>query len=177
MRIISKPKEEKKLYRCECENCGTYVEFSGEESYCKPDGLNYIICPVCKRETNTWAEELEFNVTLDNMVFPGSFTHFGTSAGAVKLKDEEVIKYIKEGIEYLRENPDNFCWSCGTGDTMIFIQNFSGDENYVITVAKNYYELNLAYDKIDFTAQEINNWNWVNKGKRCEMRDHDEVEF
>ena len=50
---------------------------------------------------------------------------------------------LRQQIEYLEEHIDEYLWFTGTGDSKVFVQKFDGDNEYSITVCKNYYEVEI----------------------------------
>ena len=60
-----------------------------------------------------------------------------------EVNDEEINKWVKQGIEYLEEHIDEYLWFTGTGNSKVFVQKLEGDNVYSITVCKNYYEVEI----------------------------------
>ena len=76
----------------------------------------------------------------DNLQFP---IHYYSFENGKEVNDEEINKWVKQGIEYLEEHIDEYLWFTGTGDSKVFVQKFDGDNEYSITVCKNYYEIEI----------------------------------
>lgn len=119
-----------------------------------------VICPVCKRRS--YVDEVSDKIlTKDNVKFP---INFFNCAEAIDIEPEEIERWIKEGIEFFRKNPEAFSYTTGTGNAGILIQNYSGDKEYHVIVVKNYWDTFIPYDGEDISAQEDNGWHWRNTG-------------
>ena len=144
-----------------CENCESVLLIYKEDVKHGFLGQAYVDCPACGKKSYLDIEGLDVDVTIDNLIFPDYFYHFGTD-DSHKLSNEEIKRYIKDGIKFFRENPDNFCYMTGSGDTAVFILNYPGDENYSITVCKGYYETEIKYTEEDYELDR--EALWENKG-------------
>lgn len=84
------------------------------------------------------------------MRFPKHYNHSGENA--VKLSDEEIDKYVRRLIEEFRKSNSNndWCRFTGTGDTLVTVYKFDGDEEYYVEVAKNYYETYIPFEVEDY---------------------------
>lgn len=145
-----------------CENCGSELEIEENDVKIGFAGMAYIDCPVCNKQSFLYMDELDETVTKDTLEFPKHFYHFGESEDVVRITPEEIKQRINEAIKFFRENPNNFCWHTSSGDTSITVFNFAGDQQYLITVAKDYYELDL-----DFEAEDkilVREEDWDNRG-------------
>ena len=147
----------------ECEKCGSQLEIDEEDIVIKVLGLPGVICPVCGKWTavDELEDEYSVNITKDNIEFPDHFFH---SVNGVDLDKDEIKKYINDGIEWFRKNPEAFVYTTGTGNTGIMIQNYSGDEEYHAIVTKDYYDTFIPYEKEDYDAQNSVDWEWKNCG-------------
>ena len=147
--------------RHECECCASTLlvdEDDVKEGYL---GMAYVVCPVCQKKTYLEIETLDKKVTIDNLKFPDNFYYTG-GEGSKELSIDEIRRYIKDAINFFRNNPDNFCYMTGSGDTAIFVLNYSGDENYEITLCKGYYSTEIEYEDGDYVVDM--NKLWENKG-------------
>lgn len=72
---------------------------------------------------------------IDNVQFPKDFYHFGQSVDAVDIPDEQIQKWIYEGLRLITDEP---FWITASGNTAIIILNFA--DEYEVIVAKNYWE-------------------------------------
>ena len=123
--------------------------------------MAYVICPVCQKKSYLEIEALDKKITVDNLKFPDNFYHFG-GEDCKELTNDDIRKYIKDAIKFFRENPDNFCYMTGSGDTAIFVLNCSGDENYEVTLCKGYYSTEIEYEDGDYVVDMDKLWE--NKG-------------
>lgn len=145
----------------ECQNCGSILEVLDcdiEEGFL---GQAYVICPICNKKSFLEIDELDNEITVDNLVFPKHFYYFGDT-DAAKLTNDEIKKFIKDGINFFRNNPENYCYTTGTGDTIVFVLNYPGDENYIVYVCKGYYETEIRYTNDDYKIGMYDKWK--NKG-------------
>lgn len=143
-----------------CEYCGSRMLLEKSDVYIGPFGAVWYRCPICKRQCMA-DEATGITLTVDNIEFPKHFWHFGNGKD---LSPEDIKQYIKDGVEYFRNNPDNFAFIAGTGNTYIIVENYSGDKEYHIVVAKDYYDMEIPYEDIDYNIQDQNNWEWKNVG-------------
>ena len=175
MRIIERGKEyiNKSKYPVKetCEYCGSVIELDEDDLNIGQYGAAYYICPVCGERC--MADNVDgITLTADNIDFPKHFNH---SVDGVKLTKEDVKKYIKDGIKFFRENPDSFTYVTGSGNTGVMVLNYSGDEEYLVVVTKDYYDMNIPYEKEDYAVQDAHDWAWENKGinlKRQKVNDN-----
>lgn len=153
-----------------CEHCGSIIELDEMDLSLGKYGAMWYRCPVCKRKCI--ADNVEgIELTKDNIIFPDYFNH---SIDGVDLDGKDIKEYIKEGIEYFRKNPDAFTFVTGSGNTGVMVQNYSGDEEYLVVVTKDYYDMNIPYEDEDYAAQDENGWKWNNDGvnlKRQKVKD------
>ena len=125
------------------------------------------VCPVCGK--NSYVDDIDTPpITADTIKFPEHFHYFGDG---VDINNEEIQEWIKKAIKWFRENPENFSYSTGTGNTRIHVENFSGDEAYCVVVSKDFYETEIPYEKADYCAQDNYDWNWKNKGIKIIYKD------
>lgn len=144
-----------------CEHCKSELEIDESDVWVGPFGAMWYTCGVCGEKC--MADEIPgITLTPDNIEFPTHFYHFGEKA--VELTPDEIKKYIKIAINYFRNNPENFCYYTGSGDTMVVVLNYSGDKEYHVSVAKGYYDIEIPYTDEDLRIQNQNNYEWKNKG-------------
>lgn len=140
MRIIEDVKEER---RCKCPHCGCLIGYDeNDDIYPMSDGYG-IICPNCQEEII-----VEDGCPYE---FPKGFYNFGNNNGALHIGNDEINKWIKEGLQKMKKNRYNDngdLWYCGTGDTEVWM--YRDDENSVcVNVAQNYYSASVNYDWIE----------------------------
>ena len=108
---ISKKVEVKpKTVHTHCDYCNSELELTKEDTYIGWLGARFVECPCCGRET--MVDELEgINLTMDNIKFPIHFNRTNKELEGVKeVENEEITKQIRNGIDFLRENKDEFSW-------------------------------------------------------------------
>ena len=133
----------------ECEHCSSVFEYESDDLQIGEFGCAYITCPCCGKRT--WMDDEEgLRLTENNVVFPKHFWHCSVSAGAVHITKENINKYIKEGVKYLREHKKEFAYYTGTGDTCVIVFRFSGDSEYQVIVTQDYYETIIPFRADDF---------------------------
>ena len=141
MKIIKKENEQIKPsifpFITKCEYCDTELELDESDVHIGSCGLYDYICPCCNMK-NELDEGIELNK--NNLQFP---IHYYSFENGKEVNDEEINKWVKQGIEYLEEHIDEYLWFTGTGDSKVFVQKFDGDNEYSITVCKNYYEVEI----------------------------------
>jgi hypothetical protein len=141
MKIIKKENEQVVPsifpFRTECEYCNTELELDESDAHIGSYGLYDYVCPCCKMKN-----ELDdgINLNKDNLQFP---IHYYSFKDGKNISDEEIDKWVKQGIKYLEEHTDEYSWSVGTGDSKVFVQKFDEDNEYSITVCKGYYEVEI----------------------------------
>lgn len=146
-----------------CSYCDSLLLVDKEDVHEGYMGSAVITCPVCMHEEFLYEDDLDRTITAETVKFPDNFWYFGDKYSK-KLNEEDIRHYIKDAVDYFRENPNNFCYQTGSGDTMIYVLNFSGDQEYDIVVCKGYYETHIPFEDIDkkLVREEL----WSNKGVR-----------
>lgn len=156
MRIIKdklNKDEEMKTRRITCESCGSILEAEISDVKIGNFGLSYVICPVCGCQTLTNVDDWDETITIDSLVFPEHFYYFG-GEGSKSINADEITSLARKGIEYFRENPQEFAWFTARGDTAISVWNMYGDEDYTVRVSKGYYEVEVPYEPIDYELND-----------------------
>lgn len=144
-----------------CSYCDSLLLVDKEDVHEGYMGSAVITCPVCMHEEFLYEDDLDRTITAETVKFPDNFWYFGDKYSK-KLNEEDIRHYIKDAVDYFRENPNNFCYQTGSGDTMIYVLNFSGDQEYDVVVCKGYYEVQIPFEDIDkeLVREEL----WSNKG-------------
>ena len=65
------------------------------------------------------------------------------------LTDEEINKWIHQGIEYFRENPEEYSYFMGSGNSMVHMYKFDEDKEYYVVVSKDYELGEIEFEKED----------------------------
>lgn len=114
-----------------CPHCQYTISYTEDEvERVENDDLG-VICPNCNESI-----VLEH---IEPFTFPDTFYLFGTSEGAVCLSDDEVQQYVNIVKYKLQQECQVGGYAfAGIGDTMVF--GFKFEDEYIIYVAKNYWE-------------------------------------
>ena len=131
-------KENKESQEYICEECNSIFEYDDYDIYTNADQIERVDCPCCNHSCIIYIPP-----TPETIKFPKDFYHFGEKEGAVILSNEEVTRYIKDSIKWLKENPKEPYRYMGSGDTFVCV--FNHEDEYYIMVAKNYFD--SAIDK------------------------------
>lgn len=135
-----------------CEHCLSELEYEESDIRIGALGLAYLDCPLCGYESAINDEELYITLTKDNIEFPNHFWHTSEDTGAVDVcNTDNVRKYIKEAIQYFRQNKDEYSWGGHiTGNLYIHVRRYDGDEIYEVTISNDFYETDIPFEKEDY---------------------------
>ena len=162
MRVLNEEiKDIKWPIKVKCENCDTELEVEESDIFYGALGLPFVRCPVCNKKTEVWEDGLGEAITKDNIEFPRHFFH---SIDGVEISADQVREWIQHGIDWFRENPEAFHYETGSGNTLVSINNYSGDEEYHVIVTQDYYDSFVPYEAADYNAKEKVNGAWKNTG-------------
>lgn len=115
-----------------CDNCGAELEIDEADVHIGCYGLEYVTCPECDKKTAV------NDCRSMPPTFPTTFYHFEEGVDTKVLTDEETQNLVDEIAKYKDKlKPCEFV-STSAGDTKVFAEKFEDD--FVITVAKNYWE-------------------------------------
>lgn len=148
---ISKKVEVKpKTVHTHCDYCNSELELTKEDTYIGWLGARFVECPCCGKET--MVDELEgIDLTKDNVKFPTHFYKTNKELEGVKeVENEEITKQIQNGIDFLRENKDEFSWYVSYGDLFVSVFRFEGDEIYSVYVTRDFYNTEIPFEKSDY---------------------------
>ena len=135
MRVIS---EQKKINRVECEWCKALLEYEPEDLEYKELGCAYVKCPLCHKESMV---DEEINLTPENIEFPKHFHHFHQSVeGAKHISIGEIYNQVRLGMQYLKNNPNEYLWYTMTGDTLIWVSTEDESDMYDFGFTQDFYE-------------------------------------
>lgn len=115
-----------------CEECNSIFEYNDDDIFMDINSVEYVRCPCCGHHCYIDEE----TPTVDNIEFPKHFYKIGENA--VKISDKEINRYIKECINWLKQNPNEPFRYIGTGDSFVVV--FNHEDEYYIMVAKNYFD-------------------------------------
>lgn len=142
--------EPPKVLKIQCEHCGSELEITEEDAYIGAFGCQYIICPCCENEHLVYQMD-GIRLTLDNIEFPTHFQRTSSEHGDAKAVDTDSIKKeIRRGVEYLRQNKDEYDWYVEYGDLLLIVRKFPDDTEYEAVVTKDHYNTYIPFDKEDF---------------------------
>lgn len=155
MKIIKNNLQDKKLIKpypriTTCDYCGSELEYEEDDvdvGYC---GEAYVVCPVCNKETGLPDNEKCIILTKDNIKFPNHFCHWNFSDLTSNDIGKEIENFVKEAINLFRLNKDEYIWSIYNKDYFVEVARNDDDKMYSVTVAKDYYETNIDYEKEDY---------------------------
>lgn len=140
-----KPKPRIEKVNLECENCGSVLEVSREDAHIGYLGLPHVTCPCCIEEFDDDA----IDIYASNVKYPTHFTVSSKDFRAIEISDEEINKWIQQGIEYFRGNPEAYSYFMGSGNSMIHMYKFDEDKEYYVVVSKDYESGEIEFDKED----------------------------
>lgn len=142
-----------------CENCNSELEYDESDIYIGVYGASHIKCPLCEHENMIDDNEYNIRLTKDNVEFPTHFAHHNN--GVDTCNNENIKKYVREAIEYFRINKSESYWFSGSGNTMVYVFRFDGDEEYEVVVTKDYYSTYIPFEKIDYDIENnVNKREW-----------------
>lgn len=145
----TKPKVEK--VKIECEKCGSVLEVSREDTHTGWLGLQFVTCPCCDYEMSIEEfDDAAIDIYASNVNYPTHFTLFSKDFVAVEIPDERINKWIQEGIQYFRENPEEYSYCIGSGNTMVHMYRHTEDEEYYVIVSKDYEEGRIQFEEEDY---------------------------
>lgn len=142
--------EENKSLQIECDYCTSELEITKEDAHIGSCGAAFVTCPCCGEEI--MVDEFDgITLTVDNIKFPVHFCRTNRNLRNVSaINSDEIVKYIKRGIEYFRKNKNEFDWYTSCGDLFLNIHRFSGDEEYSVVVAQDFYETSIPFESVDY---------------------------
>lgn len=137
-------------YKITCDYCKSILKIKQNDIVYGPLRLSMVECPVCGEKIYTNIAKLDGDFSAETLRFPDDFFDFHDGKD---INSYQIKKWILEGINYLRDNPSEFSFSTGSGNTIVFIENYPSDKEYRVVVNKGYYETYIKYDNIDFNVQ------------------------
>ena len=149
--LPEKPKSRIEKVNLECENCGSVLEVSREDVHIGWLGLPFVTCPCCNYEMDV--EEFEddaIDICASNVKYPTHFTVSSQEFRAIEISDEEINKWIQQGIEYFRNNPEEYSYFVASGNSVVHMYKFDGDEEYYVIVSKDYEHGSIQFEDEDY---------------------------
>lgn len=129
-----------------CYSCRSRLEVLPDEIKHGAFGTSYVICPVCG-EVIEMDDYDDFVLTADNLVYPDHFANWQTGE---LLDNESITRYIKDGIDYLRRNKEEYYWYTTSGRSKIDVYRSNEDKEYLISVYKSYEETMIPFEEKDY---------------------------
>lgn len=137
--------------KIKCENCGSVLEVLREDTHIGYLGLPYVTCPCCNYEMDIKEfEDDAIDIYASNVKYPTHFTVSSKDFRAIEISDEEINKWIQQGIEYFRGNPEAYYYFMGSGNSMIHMYKFDEDKEYYVVVSKDYESGEIEFEKEDY---------------------------
>ena len=136
-----------------CSECDSELEITKEDTHIGWMGARFVTCPCCGEESIV--DEMEgITLTKDNIEFPIHFNR--TTKGmrhTLEATSNEIVKEIRNAIEYFRKNKDEFCWYKSYKDVFVKVFRDSACDSYFVVVAKDFYETTIPFEKEDYDNQ------------------------
>lgn len=147
----NKPRKDNKII---CPECEAVLEYDADDIKFDDEDWPTVKCPECGQVI--YLDDVDtVEPTFDTVEFPKSYYHTSMqNPGTVHIPTNEVDYMVNAVLKNLRENPPdsgdgNYTYA-STGDTGIVGFDFPDDEEYVIYVAQDYYEVAIPYESIDY---------------------------
>ena len=133
-----------------CDQCGSELEVSKEDTHIGWLGAAFVKCPCCGQES--MVEELDgITLTKDNIDYPVHFNRTNKDLkNVIEVQKDEVINEIQKGINYFRINKNEFYWYTCFGDLFLIIFRYDDDEEYHIVVTRDFYEVDIPFEEADY---------------------------
>ena len=136
---------------CVCDKCKSELSYEESDVYIDEYGAAFVNCPLCDYDNILDNNEKSITLTKDNVQFPTHFCYYSTATDAVNTCTNEYVKeVIRKGIKYLRTYKDDYFYYSGVGNTTVFVFKMSGDEEYQIYVANDYYNTYIPFESCDY---------------------------
>ena len=138
IKIVNKKKEESKIYRQICEECGTELEFEYSDTYEGALGARCIKCPNCGRGIIVDAPD-STQLTSENIEFP---KHFFEPRGS-EVTNEKIQNWVRECLKFAETSgePAGYFVVQMSGNTAVILLVW--EDEYQIIVTKDYYETSI----------------------------------
>lgn len=135
-----------------CEMCNSELQYDKEDLRMGVYGYMHIECPLCGYDNMLDEHEDNIVLTRDTIEFPTHFHHVSKETGAKDVcNNEEVKKYLRQAIEYFRQNKDEYSWGGWiTGNLYIHVHRYSGDEDYDVIISNDFYNTLIPFEPQDY---------------------------
>lgn len=132
-----------------CERCSSELEYDKSDIRIGEYGCAIVNCPLCGHDSIL--DEECMTLTKDNVKFPEHFSHTSTENAVDVFNNETIKKYIHKAIDYLRKYNDTTHYGGHiTGNLYLTVDKWNGDENYEVTVSKDFYNTYIQFEAEDY---------------------------
>lgn len=112
--------------------------------------MSHVTCPCCDYEMDVKEfDDDAIDIYASNVKYPTHFTVSSKDFRAIEISDEEINKWIQQGIEYFRGNSEAYSYFMGSGNSMIHMYKFDEDKEYYVVVSKDYESGEIEFEKED----------------------------
>ena len=133
-----------------CEQCSSELEYEESDLRIGALGCVYVDCPLCHHDNMIENHENEIILTMNNVEYPTHFFHTSKENAVDCCNNTEIKKRIKDAINYFRKNKDEFVWTTESGNLIITVFRYEGDEDYYVTLSNNYYSTYISFESEDY---------------------------
>ena len=95
-------------------------------------------------------EDDSIDICASNVNYPTHFTLYSKDFVAVEIPDKRINEWIQEGVQYFRENPEEYAYYIGSGNTMVYMYRHTEDKEYYVIVSKDYEEGRIQFEEEDY---------------------------
>lgn len=135
-----------------CDHCRSVLEIDESDVDYGAYGLPQITCPCCGKMIDDTGDTPAETLTAENLIFPKHFHHVSKESGAADCFERNVLKTIREQVDFLRHHPEESC--CGgwiSGNLMSIVVRYDGDEQFVVLVSNDFYETAIPFNENDMS--------------------------
>lgn len=144
------PEKRDKPMKTVCDSCKSELEFTLDDVHHGEYGCAYVTCPLCGCEVVLENEDLDINLTCENLEWPTHFHHINAECGAKDVCDAPTVRaQVASYVEYLRENPSaDYVGGWITGNLFVIVtrEDASEPDNYIVYVSNDFYESALRVE-------------------------------
>lgn len=134
-------KEDKKDdYIYVCDNCNSKLNVEENDLKVGELGNYYFVCPCCGEKVFV---DKSLKLNENNIKFPQHYYKCNDDS-TVKISDEQIDAWVKACIKDCKEHNLDYRYM-SSGDSIVFCMKDETEEEYIITVAKDYYESFISY--------------------------------
>lgn len=127
-----------------CEYCHAELEVSQDDGTIGWNGWWSCECPVCGQ--TVYVEEWDCRLDENTIEFPIHF-YSKDKDKAIHVEDATIQNYIRKGIKWMKDHPDEQFYFIETGDSFVVLLALDGDEEYDCYVARDVFSCEVPMDK------------------------------